>query len=122
MVRVAKAAAPAKQTAVKIPDNVENNYIEFEKQAAAKLTPNQAALLKEIGECESGFRMVPNSAGASSAYGIFQTTKVHDARAKKLGFNNRMESAEANITVAIDLFLEQGTTPWLASKASCWGK
>lgn len=71
--------------------------------------------MKKIGEAESGFRMVPNTDGKSSAYGIFQLTKVHDKRAKKLGYDNRL-STEANIKVAVSLFSEQGTTPWETSK------
>lgn len=62
--------------------------------------------------------MKPNSSGASSAYGIFQELKVHDARAKRLG-GTRFDRV-TNIAVAIELFLEQGTTPWNASKR-CWG-
>lgn len=93
-----------------------SNYAEFDRQAHYKLTPDQTALLKRIGEAESGFRMVWNSEGASSACGVFQTLKVHDQRARNLGFSWRCESSSANIAVAIDLFLEQGTTPWNASK------
>jgi hypothetical protein len=99
------------------PTSVEQNYAEFDRQASLKLTPNQAAILKKIGECESGFRMVPNKGGHSSAYGIFQELKVHDARAKRLG-GTRFDMP-TNIAVAIDLFLEQGTTPWNASR-KCW--
>jgi hypothetical protein len=98
---------------------VEDNYATFARLAATKLTPRQTKVLKAIGECESGFRMVPNKSGASSAYGIFQTLKVHDARAKKLGYSWRGESPEANIALAISLYLEQGTTPWNPSK-HCW--
>lgn len=99
-------------------DNVEQNYVEFEKLTTG-LSSADRALLKKIGECESGFRMVPNKGGASSAFGIFQVLKVHDKRAKKLGVSRFTN--HGNIKIAISLFLEQGSTPWLASK-SCWGK
>lgn len=91
-------------------------YAEFDKQAAQKLTAEQARLFKRVCEAETGMRMVPNSAGASSAYGPCQLLKVHDKRAQKLGYSNRNESLEANIATSIDLFLEQGTTPWNESK------
>lgn len=111
--------AQAKQTDLPVaPNNTELNYAEFEKQATGKLTAAQSALLKKIGECESGFQMKPNSSGASSAFGIFQILKVHDARAKRLGVSRW--TREGNITLAIDIYLEQGQAPWLASK-SCWG-
>lgn len=112
--------AQAKQMALPVvPDNVELNYAEFEKQATGKLTQEQSALLKKIGECESGFQMKPHSTGASSAFGIFQILKVHDKRAVKLGVSRL--TREGNITIAINIFSEQGSAPWLASKA-CWGK
>jgi len=63
--------------------------------------------------------MVANHGGQSSAFGIFQILKVHDARAKRLGVTRF--TAEGNIKIAIDLYLEQGTTPWNASK-HCWNK
>ena len=112
--------AQAKQMATpKVKDNVELNYIEFEKQAAEKLSESQKNTLKKIGECESGFQMKANATGASSAYGIFQILKLHDRRAKSLGVSRL--TREGNITVAINLFLEQGTNPWNASK-HCWKK
>ena len=101
------------------PKVIAANYAEYDKQAAQKLTPSQAELLKKIGSCESGFQMKPNSSGISSAYGIFQTLKVHNARAARLG-GTRFDTV-TQIAVAIELFKEQGTTPWNASK-SCWGK
>ena len=107
-----------KEAQAKAPDPVELNYMEFEKQAQV-LTPAQKSLLKKIGECESGFRMVPNSSGKSSAFGIFQILKVHDKRASGLGVTRFTN--EGNIKVAIDLFREQGTRPWTASK-HCWNK
>jgi hypothetical protein len=70
-------------------------------------------VLKKIGECESGFRMVANKSG-SSAYGIFQLMKVHSKRGDRF-------TPEGNIKIAIELYLEQGTTPWKSSKA-CWSK
>lgn len=88
----------------------ERNYQLFDQLSGNKL-------LKRIGECESGFRMVANKSG-SSAYGIFQIMKVHDARAERLGVSRL--TPEGNIKIAISLFEEQGTTPWNASK-HCWG-
>jgi len=58
--------------------------------------------------------MKPNSSGKSSAYGIFQILKMHDWRGDRM-------TVEGNIKIALDMFQEQGTNPWLASKA-CWGK
>ena len=93
--------------------SVEQNYIEFEKQANTRLTPEQAKVLKRIGECESGFRMVANKSG-SSAYGVFQIMKVHSWRGDHT-------TTSGNVKIAIDLFLEQGTTPWKSS-SKCWNK
>lgn len=101
------------------PQQIEANYAEFDRQAADKLSESQKAILKKIGECESGFQMKPNATGVSSAYGIFQTLKVHDKRAKNLGVTRY--TREGNIKTTINLFLEQGTTPWNASK-HCWKK
>ena len=38
--------------------SVEQNYIEFEKQANTRLTPEQAKVLKRIGEC--GLEVIKN--------------------------------------------------------------
>lgn len=100
-----KPKAPASTT--------EQNYAEFQNQASKRLNEKQTQVLKNIGECESGFRMVANRSG-SSAYGIFQIIKVHSWRGDRY-------SHKGNIKIAIDLFLEQGTTPWNASK-HCWSK
>jgi len=114
--RNAVPSKDAKSAAAGVP----GNYAKFaEMAAAAGLSDAQTALLKRIGECESGFQMKPNTSGTSSAYGIFQELKVHDKRAKSLG-GTRFD-LETHIAVAIALFKEQGTTPWVASK-DCWGK
>lgn len=106
----------AKSAAAGVP----GNYAKFAEMAqAAGLSTAQTALLKRIGECESGFQMKPNSSGTSSAYGIFQELKVHDKRAKALG-GTRFD-LETHIAVGIALFKEQGTAPWVASK-HCWNK
>jgi hypothetical protein len=104
-------SAPA--VPVKPQTSVESNYALFDQ-----LTGGRYQILKRIGECESGFQMIPNRTGASSAYGIFQILKVHDARAVKMGVSRF--TAEGNIRLAMALFDEQGTTPWDASK-HCWG-
>lgn len=92
----------------------EENYKLFDE-----LTKGKYPLLKKIGECESGFQMKANNTGVSSAYGIFQILKVHDARANKMGISRF--TAEGNIKIAIALYDEQGSRPWNASK-HCWGK
>jgi len=103
-----------KTTQAKELNDTELNYQEFEKQTLGKYP-----ILKRIGECESGFRMVPNKTEASSAFGVFQILKVHNARAKKLGVSRF--TREGNIKVAISLYEEQGTTPWQSS-SKCWNK
>jgi hypothetical protein len=57
--------------------------------------------------------MVLNRSG-SSAFGIFQIMKVHDWRGNRF-------TVEGNIKIAIALYEEQGTNPWVSSKA-CWSK
>ena len=108
VIKTAKAESLPKQS-----NNTEFNYAEWDR-----ITNGKYPLLKKIGECESGFNMVPNKGGLSSAYGIFQILKIHDARATKLGISRF--TVEGNIKLAIDIYLEQGTTPWNASK-HCWG-
>lgn len=99
-----------------LPDS-KDVYPTFDKiVAASDLTAEQKKTFKKVCEAETGMRMVPNSAGASSAYGPCQLLKVHDTRAQKLGFANRNVSLEANIITSLDLFKEQGTTPWNESK------
>lgn len=95
------------------------NYAEFDRQATQKLTPQQTTLLRKIGSCEAGFQMKPNSTGVSSAYGIFQELKIHDKRAAKMGVCRY--TAQGNIALGIEIFLEQGTAPWVSSK-HCWNK
>lgn len=109
VIKTAKAEGLPKQL-----NNTEFNYSEW-----ARIAGDSYPVLKKIGECESGFRMVPNSGGNSSAYGIFQILKVHDSRAKKMGVSRF--TPEGNIKLAISIYLEQGTSPWNASR-HCWGK
>lgn len=87
---------------------VEQNYALYDQIAPGLLSVAEGALLKRIGEAESGFIMQPNKTG-SSAYGIFQITKVHDKQGDRL-------SAKGNILLAIKIFKEQGTQPWISSK------
>lgn len=94
--------------AIKIAQAKETN-----EQIFDRLTSGKYPLLKKIGYCESGFRMVPNTQG-SSAYGIFQIMKVHSWRGDRY-------SVEGNIKIAIQLFNEQSTRPWESSR-SCWGR
>lgn len=90
---------------------VEKNYRLFDH-----ITGGRYPLLKRIGECESGFRMVANTSG-SSAFGIFQILKVHDQRAVKMGLSR--QTVEGNIKLAVALFEEQGSKPWDSSR-HCW--
>lgn len=95
-------------------DSVAQNYALFDQ-----ITGGKYPLLKRIGECESGFRMIPNHTGASSAFGIFQILKVHDRRAASMGVSRF--TTEGNIRLAVALYEEQGSKPWNASK-HCWNK
>jgi hypothetical protein len=88
---------------------VAQNYALYDQIAPGLLSATEAALLKRIGEAESGFAMKPNSNGASTAYGIFQILKMHDSQGDRY-------TAKGNILLAIKIFKAQGTQPWITSK------
>lgn len=77
-------------------------------------------LFCEVVRCESGGR--PWITNGSST-GLTQLhRRWHEDRAARLGFTwDRMFEVVPNLTVAADLYHEQGLTPWNPSRY-CWGR
>lgn len=77
-------------------------------------------VLEAIKQCESGgdYTAVNPSSGASGAYQFLDSTwQSMDAAGGYTSASSAPESVQD--AAAIELYTEQGTTPWLASQ-SCW--
>ena len=83
-------------------------------EAVGRVWPAEfTAWATKIVKRESGGDPTAKNRG-SSASGCFQMLKVHAARFTRLGFTwSDRFVATVNVTVALDLFCEQGSDPWV---------
>jgi len=86
----------------------------FQAYLKSITTPQEFAILDTIAFCESGYR--PDAQNPhSSAGGIFQFL---DSTWNKWGQGDKYDGY-ANIRAGVNLYRNQGTDPWNASK-ECW--
>lgn len=95
----------------------------------AELTPRQflwltepelAPVLDRIAECESDWRMIPNSSGASSAYGYFQIIRGTAAITPQFAEGRTRTDPQANVEMAIWLAKRDGVMAHWFPSAKCW--
>lgn len=85
------------------------------------LSENDIALLTRIGYPESGWQQFRSDGSVkvnpSGHVGIFQLSRKYHA-AKALKYGTTIDTVRGNVLVAVEIYKQQGTTPWLASSRS----
>lgn len=86
----------------------------------ARFGPAVAEQAVRVSSCETGGTFDPTVVNASGHTGLFQISRrYHEARVNRLGFTwDQMREAWPNITVAADLYAEQGWRPWTCRYAA----
>lgn len=86
----------------------------------ARFGPVVAEEAVRVSECETAGSFNPKATGSQGERGLFQIhPKYHQERIKRLGFSwDRMYEVGPNITVAADLYAEQGWGPWTCRSAA----
>lgn len=94
------------------------------------LTKSQAMNLIDIAKCESGYDQQATHSNAdiitdevwSTDFGVFQINDHYfDKEMRKHNLEYKT-SEDDNIAAGVLIYKEQGSAPWIASKAGCWGK
>lgn len=83
------------------------------REGFARFGPAVAEQAVDVADCES-LGLNPHATGDAGERGLFQIhPKYHQDRIRRLGFTwDQMYEVGPNIAVAVDLYAEQGWSPW----------
>lgn len=112
-------SAPTTTTAPKLTVAASGSVPDLIRQGFAEFGPAVAEQAVRVAGCETGQTFDPGATNGAHR-GLFQISGTyHRERVARLGFTwDQMYEAGPNITVAADLYAEQGWQPWTCRRAA----